>query len=512
MNHFSPRTQAVLVPLTERVDARRQTVAARLDSKRRAAHGQFMTPRPIAQFMASLFSSQQFDGIRLLDAGAGVGSLTAAFVEEFCGRETPPRHIAVTAYEIDPLLAAALGETFDDCELLCRQTDINFIPAVRRRDFIEDIASPLLRLLETEERFTHAILNPPYKKINSASGHRLQLRSLGIETSNLYTGFVAVAIHLLAPGGELVAITPRSFCNGPYFKPFRQLLLGQVALQQIHLFESRTHAFKDDEVLQENIIFHAIKGAAQGPVTISLSEGIDLAEVSHRRVPFDQIVHPSDPEQFIHIAPNGDDQLLADQMRALPCTLDDLGIDISTGPVVDFRLKAYLRDDPQPDTVPLIYPTHCKDGFVAWPLADSRKPNAILNSEPVQKWLYPNGHYTLVRRFSSKEERRRVVAAVHDPGDVPGEQIGFENHVNVFHRRRHGLTPELARGLAVYLNSTFYDLCFRQFNGHTQVNVKDLYNLRYPDLATLEALGKRVEHHAFPSQDEIDTWIGGYLA
>jgi adenine-specific DNA-methyltransferase len=112
-----------------------------------------------------------------------------------------------------------------------------------------------------------------------------------------------------------------------------------------------------------------------------------------------------------------------------------------------------------------------------------------------------------VRRFSSKEERRRIVATVYDPDDVPGKKVGFENHLNVFHCGREGLTPAVARGLAVYLNSTFVDVCFRQFNGHTQVNVKDLYNLRYPTLATLETLGKRVIGRIFPTQEEIDTWI-----
>jgi adenine-specific DNA-methyltransferase len=101
----------------------------------------------------------------------------------------------------------------------------------------------------------------------------------------------------------------------------------------------------------------------------------------------------------------------------------------------------------------------------------------------------------------------RRSAAAHDPRRVPGENIGFENHLNVFHRNHQGLPSELARGLAVYLNSTLYDVCFRQFNGHTQVNVKDLYNLRYPDLTTLETLGNRVSDNAFPTQDEIDGWI-----
>src|SRR5690606_24278062 len=114
---------------------------------------------------------------------------------------------------------------------------------------------------ETSEKrcCTHAILNPPYKKINSNSEHRLLLRSIGIETVNLYTAFLGIVVMLLEPGGELVAITPRSFCNGPYYKSFRKLFLGNMALQRIHVFESRKQAFKDDEVLQENIIFHAIK-------------------------------------------------------------------------------------------------------------------------------------------------------------------------------------------------------------------------------------------------------------
>jgi adenine-specific DNA-methyltransferase len=417
----------------------------------------------------------------------------------------------VTAYEVDSLLSAELQATLDDCRQACRCRGITFEPKLIQRDFIEDIGNPLYMGVEAFGIFTHAILNPPYKKINSASSHRLHLRSLGIETSNLYTGFLAIAIQLLEPGGELVAITPRSFCNGPYFKPFRQLLLDQMALRHIHIFESRTDAFGEDAVLQENIIFHAVKDRRRGAVTISVSNAADFAHISSRLVDSTEIVKPDDPEQFIHITVKASDSWFAERMSTLPFTLEDLGIEASTGPVVDFRLKEYLRNSPGPGTVPLIYPLHCKDGFVRWPAPENRKPNAILAAAPVQKWLFPNGQYTILRRFSSKEERRRVVASVYDPRRVPGEKVGFENHINVLHQGRQGLTPELARGLAVYLNSTFYDVCFRQFNGHTQVNVKDLYNLRYPDTAILEELGRRVEDFSFPSQAQIDSWIDELL-
>jgi hypothetical protein len=100
--------------------------------------------------------------------------------------------------------------------------------------------------------FTHAILNPPYKKIGSNSRYRLLLRQVGIETVNLYSAFVALAVAQAAPGAQIVAIIPRSFCNGPYYRPFRSFILERATIRHMHLFESRSKAFKDDAVLQEN--------------------------------------------------------------------------------------------------------------------------------------------------------------------------------------------------------------------------------------------------------------------
>ena len=498
--------------LTERTDARRLITNGRLEPKRKSAYGQYMTARLVAQFMASLFGKKRLGPVRLLDAGAGVGSLTTAFVEEFCQRDEAVSSIVTTAYELDPIMSEALQTTLDDCERVCETAGIQFESNLFQTDFIEASSSqlnsspgPLFDKLSPELKFTHAILNPPYKKIRSDSAHRLLLRSVGIETSNLYTGFLSLAIKMLAQDGEMVAITPRSFCNGPYFKPFRELLLGEMSLRRIHVFESRTDAFRDDEVLQESIIFHAVKSRPQTQVTLSVSEDASFSKLRSRSVDFDRIV-PQASELVIHVVTDEVYQRFLDRMYALPNSLQDLGINASTGPVVDFRVKKHLLKQPEPETVPLIYPDHCRSHFVDWPVCNAKKANAIRNVESVQKWLYPNGHYTVVRRFSSKEERRRIVATIHDPRAVPGEKVGFENHLNVFHRNRKGLTQTVARGLAVYLNSTFYDICFRQFNGHTQVNVKDLLTLRYPDLAVLERLGERIEGFVFPSQEVIDSW------
>jgi adenine-specific DNA-methyltransferase len=184
-------------------------------------------------------------------------------------------------------------------------------------------------------------------------------------------------------------------------------------------------------------------------------------------------------------------------------TLQDLNINVSTGPVVDFRLKEAIRHLPETGTYPLIYPIHFERNQIAWPKPYGKKPNAIFNTKNTQRWLMSNGWYTVTKRFSAKEEPRRITAALHNPKVVTGDYVGFENHVNVFHANKKGIKPDIAKGLAVYLNSTLIDLFFRQFSGHTQVNVTDLRILPYPDLKTLQRLGKQVTT-TFPKQSIID--------
>ena len=97
-----------------------------------------------------------------------------------------------------------------------------------------------------------------------------------------------------------------------------------------------------------------------------------------------------------------------------------------------------------------------------------------------------------MKRFTAKEERRRVVAAVYDSAAVAPGPVAFENHLNYYHDGGCGLSLDLARGLAAFLNSTLVDSYFRQFNGHTQVNATDLRSLPYPPRDTLERLGQLV--------------------
>jgi adenine-specific DNA-methyltransferase len=114
-----------------------------------------------------------------------------------------------------------------------------------------------------------------------------------------------------------------------------------------------------------------------------------------------------------------------------------------------------------------------------------------------------------VKRFSSKEERRRVSAAHFSERDVSSEVVAFENHLNVFHREGTGIDPALATGLTIFLNTSTVDEFVRQFSGHTQINATDLRLLRYPDRAALVRIGGLVTSHGWPTdQRDIDALAG----
>jgi len=476
------------------------------DAEKKSQLGQFLTPASTAAFMAGLFTTTGGD-CRLLDAGAGIGSLAAAFLEQRCAEASRFGHVHVDAFEIDRSLHEQLAET------LSRYRSDSCSIAVHGNDFIHTAVDALLCDLFARSfpKYTHAILNPPYKKINSKSAHRLALRRVGIETVNLYSAFVALAVAATGPGGQIVAIIPRSFCNGPYYRPFREFILERTAIRHMHLLESRRNAFRDDNVLQENIVIRLERGGQQGPVTVSTSTDDTFSDVLTHVHPFKRIVLPDDPEQFIHV-PTSSGQTAIELCPAIRYTLADLGIKVSTGPVVDFRLKAHLRDMPGPSTVPLLYPAHFSSNGTTWPIEGSKRPNAIERNAETTKWLYPTGFYCVVRRFSSKEERRRIVASVVEPiafGDAP--VLGFENHLNLFHEDKRGLPEHLARGLAVFLNTTAVDETFRRFNGHTQVNAADLKLIRYPSRQALIELGEWAIQRGHFTQAMIDDKLGTLL-
>ena len=338
------------------VDQTRLKVSKRTGAEKKSRLGQFLTPANTATFMAGLFPRSKGE-CRLLDAGAGIGSLSSAFLERCANGDMAFDTILLKAFEIDPTVRPELQHSLS---FYTKKCPLSY--EIINDDFIEEATNAIQF---QQYNFTHAILNPPYKKIRSDSRYRGLLRKVGIETINLYSAFLALTIALTEPGGQIVAIIPRSFCNGPYYRPFRRFIFAHTAIRHLHLFESRTKAFEDDGVLQETIIIRLERGGQQGPVTVSTSTDNTFSDLDEHTWSFEQIVQPDNPEQFIHVPTSS--TAISELPPAVHHTLDELGIGVSTGPVVDFRLRKYLRESLDPDCVPLLYPGHFNAGNAKWP-------------------------------------------------------------------------------------------------------------------------------------------------
>jgi adenine-specific DNA-methyltransferase len=495
-------TNDVGTGLTARTEARRVIALEELPAAQRAQLGQFFTPERAADFIAGLPRLPQVGKLRVLDPGAGSGSLTAALVARVL-RECPALELEIVAVEVDQRTTEFLADTVADISDVASKAGAIVTCHLLHGDYL-NMSAGLTRPTALQESFDLVIMNPPYRKLTRSSSHRQLLSRLGVECSNLYACFLALGADCLKSHGQLVAITPRSFTNGPYFGQFRHFFLDRVRLDRIHILESRSTIFADTGVLQENIIFSATRAGAADSVALSVSEGHD-DEPRERLVSYHDVVRPLDKQGFIRILTNDDDMAVAETMANLPSALPDLAMQVSTGRVVDFRSRECLLNKPTDHSYPLIYPGNVQGGEIDWPRTIRKNQGFAVRNASDQKFLLPEGYYVVVKRFSSKEERRRMVAAVWDPTIHRGP-VAFENHLNIFHADGAGLERNLAVGLSYWLNSSLVDDFFRTFSGHTQVNATDLRSLRFPSRSELISIGKTPDIK-LPGQESIDSYV-----
>jgi adenine-specific DNA-methyltransferase len=467
------------------------------DAQRRKELGQFFTPPAIARFMAKL--SDRYDvEMTAIEPGAGLGILIAALAE-FVSAETKCHKWNVIAYEVDadlrPGLALALGYT----RQWLSRWGIEFSFEIRPEDFILANApalrpAPLFDQLDSRTRPDLIIANPPYFKLPKSDLRVGMMAEFVHGQPNIYTLFMAAAAKLLRPGGQMIFITPRSFCSGAYFQQFRQRFFQMVRLERVHVFESRTEAFERDAVLQENIVFRGRRASTWlDSIELSSSYGaFDLSKSEVRIVPLGDVLALDSPSAVLSLPADSTDTAARNLFGHWPDRLRTLGLEISTGPVVPFRTTALVNDGDHVPTAPLLWVQHVQRMSVTWPIMHLDKPQWIRVQPESHRLLLPNKTYVLIRRFSPKEENSRITAAPYFKGDLPSEFVGIENHVNYLHRPAGNLTETEALGLAAFLNSQWVDLYFRQSSGNTQVSATELRDLPFPPMESIRRIGARL--------------------
>lgn len=232
-------------------------------------YGQFFIPASLAERVVCGLRFPGAGALRMLDLGAGAGALTAAVA-----RLLPEGvNLQVTCVEVDADLLPHLGRTLAglDHEII-------------HGDALSLAARGMLR-----EDHDVVVMNPPYGKLAASSEERRAMAQLGVDVPNIYAAFMAIGyLHLRQGGGQMAAIVPRSWTNGPYFKRFREHMLAHVSLDRIQAFASRSALFSEAKVLQENVIVTCTRSREQGEVELIFDDA------EPRRVPFRSIVHPRD--------------------------------------------------------------------------------------------------------------------------------------------------------------------------------------------------------------------------
>jgi adenine-specific DNA-methyltransferase len=479
-------------------------------------HGQFLTPPSVARYMAKQLGEIQ-NKDSLLEPSIGSGVLACAVIERLI-EEKRPLEISITAYETDKELCDISREVLETASNLAVKSGIKVNWQVLCEDFIlACLPDEQFHLFDSKKSnrhsFKYVISNPPYFKLNTEDQRVKAVYGKLNGHTNIYTLFMALSAKLLIPEGKACFIVPRSFCSGVYFSEFRRDLLKTVTPLSIHLFQSRNDVFKDDEVLQENLIFSFEKMSQPsehrywvGNVSISSSKGDkDLEnEIISRQVPFHRFLHESNGQVTFRLPTGILDEQILDTVDKWDGSLESYGFQVSTGRVVPFRAKELLEEQVKTGngTVPLLWMQNVKPYFVEYPLKGFSKPQAITNNDV--SLLMPNSNYVLLRRFSAKEDKRRIISAPFIGKQFDFKQIGFENHLNVIFKKKGILSDAETIGLSAILNSAIVDRYFRIVNGNTQVNAAELRGLPIPPMDVIRNIGEIISQFKDVNSEQAD--------
>ena len=140
---------------------------------------------------------------------------------------------------------------------------------------------------------------------------------------------------------------------------------------------------------------------------------------------------------------------------------------------------------------------------VTWPHSARNKAQYVARLEETRSILVDTRNYVLLRRFSAKEQSRRLIAAPLLAKDWKSPLVGLENHLNYVYRRGGDLSEFEAYGLAALFNSLLIDIYFRTSNGNTQVSATEIRSLPLPDMEIIVEIGRRCLARN-PSEIEVD--------
>ena len=493
--HITPLDGERPAQYAERVGKGYAEASIQKDKKNK---GQFFTPLVISEFMGRQANPSEKKEVSILDPGCGLAILSCALIEYLVEVSSPVR-INLTLYETDKKIIPFTLDVLYYLKAWCETRKVQIDYHLNETDFVLDRcecldgADTIFGDMFGQERFDYVTSNPPYFKLAKDDIHTRSCASIVDGQTNIYALFMAICAKLLAEDGQMIFITPRSFASGRYFQSFRNFLFQHVSIELIHLFNTRKDTFAKDEVLQELVIMRMIPSGNGGRITVSYSQGISDLDHPYQKVyAASEIVDVSSEEKVVYLPVDRRDEAILSLFRSWDGNMEKYGIKISTGPVVAFRAYDFIVNEPGDDTVPLYWLHNVVKMLCDHPVQKKDKGQYIKVAPETKSALLPNKNYVLLRRFSSKDDNSRLVAAPYFGNMAQHEFVGIENKLNYIYRPKGHLRRDEVMGITALLDSEMFDAWFRTFNGNINVSATELRMMPLPPIETIREIGKKI--------------------
>lgn len=512
--HILPLAGEMPSRFAERVGREYADASVQKDKRHK---GQFFTPLAISRFMGNLATPSSKKSVSVLDPGCGLAILSCALIEHLV-EQSHPAEISLTLYEIDKNVVHLTERVLAYLEEWCKEQGTKLDYCLNEADFVLekcaclDGADTIFCEMNAEEKYDYIISNPPYFKLAKNDVHTRSCASIVDGQTNIYALFMAICAKLLGDDAQMIFITPRSFASGRYFQSFRDFLFSHVQINLIHLFNTRKDTFSKDEVLQELVIMRMHPAGKVKDITVSFSQGIsDLDHPYQKEYPAADIVDVASEEKVVYLPVDGRDEAILNLFRSWKGNMEKYGIKISTGPVVAFRAYDFIVNEPVEDAVPLYWLHNVVKMLCDHPVQKKDKGQYIKAVPETRAMLLPNKNYVLVRRFSSKDDSSRLVAAPYFGNMSQYEAVGIENKLNYIYRPKGRLRRDEVIGLAALLDSDMFDAYFRTFNGNINVSATELRMMPLPPIETIREIGRKIILRNNYSIDYINDLVMDYF-
>ena len=215
----------------------------------------------------------------------------------------------------------------------------------------------------------------------------------------------------------------------------------------------------------------------------------------------------SGKDYYVYLVTNEEEIQVLEQLHKFDKTLPDIGLKMKTGLTVDFRNRDILRDTEEEGAIPLFYSQHIKQGKVQFPI--NKEHEYVVTDQ--KGLMQENRNYLFVKRFTAKEEHRRLQCGVYLAKNYPQySKISTQNKINFIDGLLHEMSECLVYGLYVIFNSTLYDEYYRILNGSTQVNSTEINAMPVPDLESIREMGRKLMKSKDLSEKNCNLILEGY--